>query len=240
MAQSISGFGYLASGIRLLVQPSIKRFVIMPILINILVFSSMIYVSAQQFTLFMDWILPADAWYSMIRPLLWPLFAIAAVLIGFFTFSMVANMLASPFNNLLAQRVEEHLTGQKLSAKETELSIMNSIRNEIRKILYALSRAIPILILFLIPGVNIAAPAIWFLFGAWMMTIQYADFTMANHNLLFDEQRRRLKTKKIASLGFGTAVTLMTLTPILNFFAMPSAVAGATKMWVDVLRHVDP
>ena len=237
MAHSISGFGYLASGIRLLAQPGIKRFVVVPVLINILVFSGMIYLGAQQFTHFMDWILPPDVWYSVIRPILWPLFAIAAVLIGFFTFSMVANMIASPFNSLLAQRVEEHLTGEKLNAKGQALSMMASIRNEIRKITYALSRAIPILILFLIPVVNVAAPVIWFLFGAWMMTIQYADFTMANHHLAFDEQRRRLKTRKLASFGFGAAVTLMTLVPILNFFAMPSAVAGASKMWVEVLRH---
>jgi len=239
MAQSISGFGYLASGIRLLTQPGIKRFVVMPVLINIVVFSVMIYIGVQQFTQLMDWILPAEAWYSVIRPLLWPLFAITAVLIGFFTFSMLANIIASPFNNLLAQRVEEHLSGQTLSAKSMELSIMNSLRNEVRKITYSLSRAIPILILFLIPVVNVAAPIIWFLFGAWMMTIQYADFTMANHNLPFDEQRRRLKAQKVASLGFGTAVTLMTLTPILNFIAMPSAVAGASKMWVERLRDMD-
>ena len=179
-----------------------------------------------------------DAWYSAFRFILWPLFALSALLIGFFTFSMVANLIASPFNNLLAQRVEEHLTGNKLSAQETELNFADSIRNEIRKITYFIIRALPILVLFIIPVINVAAPFIWFFFSAWMLTIQYADFTMANHNLAFDEQKRRLGKRRLASLGFGSVVSLMTMIPIVNFFAMPCAVAGGCKMWVEDLQNV--
>ena len=36
------------------------------------------------------------------------------------------------------------------------------------------------------------------------------------------------------SLGLGTAVFLLTSIPVVNFFAMPVAVAGATKLTTKI------
>ncbi len=35
------------------------------------------------------------------------------------------------------------------------------------------------------------------------------------------------------AMGFGGAVMLAVMIPVLNMVAMPAAVAGATAMWVD-------
>ena len=52
-----------------------------------------------------NWLLsPLPGWLDWLRYILWPLFAVAAVLVTFFTFSLVANLVASPFNGLLAER----------------------------------------------------------------------------------------------------------------------------------------
>lgn len=238
MRQSSTGIRYLFNGLSLILQPGLRRFVILPVLINIAVFAALIWYGGSQFDQFMAWLLPEDAWYSFLRFILWPLFAASAVLVGFFTFSLVANLIASPFNNLLAKKVEEHLTGIPLTAEQAELNFTSSIANELRKLSYFISRAIPVLLLFLIPVVQLAAPFIWFLFSAWMLTLQYTDFTMANHNLTFDQQRLRLRQRRLPALGFGTMVSLMTMIPFVNFLAMPSAVAGGTKMWVDDLRRL--
>jgi CysZ protein len=98
---------------------------------------------------------------------------------------------------------------------------------------YFLIRAVPLLLLFLIPGVNIFAPVLWMAFSAWMLALEYADYPMGNHGLLFSEQRLKLREKRLTILGFGGAVLLLTLIPAVNFVAVPTAVAGATVMWVE-------
>ena len=108
-----------------------------------------------------------------------------------------------------------------------------AVLNELRKLLYILAWSLPLLVLFVIPVVNVAAPALWLLFGAWTLAVEYMDYPMGNHDLRFVEQRRRLRERRLLSLGFGGAVTVTTMIPVVNFFVMPAAVAGATALWVD-------
>jgi CysZ protein len=58
---------------------------------------------------------------------------------------------------------------------------------------------------------------------------------MGLHGILFKEQRQFLKTRRLSTYGFGGGVMLMTVVPVLNFIAMPTAVAGATAWWVERL-----
>ena len=56
---------------------------------------------------------------------------------------------------------------------------------------------------------------------------------MSNHGQLFKQQREKLFASKQLTFGFGLGVMVLTLIPVINFLAMPVAVAGATKMYVD-------
>jgi len=135
--------------------------------------------------------------------------------------------------------VEQHLTGQPIDAGSWQSllkDIVPSLLSELRKLLYFLLRALPLGILFLLPGINLVAPFLWALFSAWMLAIEYADYPMANHSLHFAAQRKLLRDRRWLSLGFGGGTLLMTMTPLLNFLAMPVAVAGATAMWVDEFK----
>ena len=78
--------------------------------------------------------------------------------------------------------------------------------------------------------VGFAASAVIFL-----SVHEYADYSMGNHGLSPAEQRRQLRGRRIKSLLFGAGVTVMMLIPVLQFAAMPAAVAGATRLWVDDL-----
>jgi CysZ protein len=39
------------------------------------------------------------------------------------------------------------------------------------------------------------------------------------------------------AFGFGGAALVLTLIPVVNFIAVPTAVAGATALWVGELRE---
>lgn len=72
----------------------------------------------------------------------------------------------------------------------------------------------------------------WALFGAWSLALEFLDFPLGNRNLTFPEQRAWLRRHRPACLGFGTAVMLAALVPVLNFALMPASVAGATRLVV--------
>ncbi|MBF0359132.1 MAG: sulfate transporter CysZ [Magnetococcales bacterium] len=241
----ISGLGYLFKGIALITKPGLRIYVTIPLLINSLLFGIGIWYGYGQVQLVMEKVssfLPE--WLAWLSWLLIPLFIIATVVLLFFTFTIVANLISAPFNSLLAEKVEELLTGEKLPQGEGGWQriikdTLPLIMNEIGKIGYFLAWTIPLLILFIIPVVNIAAPFIWLVFSAWMLVVQYADVPMANHELSGKEIRRRLKTQRFTSLAFGGGVLMMTMVPVLNFISMPVAVAGATAMWVDRLKGLE-
>lgn len=110
---------------------------------------------------------------------------------------------------------------------------VGAVAGEVGRLLYLAAWAIPLVILWFIPGLNLLAPFAWFLFSAWMMSLEYVDNPAGNHGLSFAEQRRRLRERPALTLGFGSLMTLMTMVPVANFLAMPVGVCGATRMWVE-------
>lgn len=236
----LAGAGYLLRGLRLITQPGLRPFVLIPLLVNILIFGLLIWLGIDQFEGLMERFLPSDqGWLAWLRWLLWPLFAIALLLIVFYTFTVIANLIAAPFNGLLAEKVERYLGGEPAESsggmKQLMKEILPSLLSEGRKTIYFLLRALPLLILFLIPGVNLVAPFLWMAFSAWFLALEYGDYPMANHGLLFKEQHRRLKQARFTALVFGGSLTLLMMVPLLNFVAMPAAVAGATVFWRERL-----
>jgi CysZ protein len=240
MSNKRTGMHYLLEGLRLIRQPGLRRYVAIPLLVSTTVFAGAIFGLTHWLEILIDIMLGyLPSWLDWLRYLLWPLFAIAGVLIIFYTFSLITNLIAAPFNGMLAEAVEKHLTGQPIETggwKALAKDIIPSIVSELRKLLYFILRAIPLGILFLIPGINLAAPFIWALFSAWMLVIEYIDYPMANHLLHFSQQRKLLRQRRVLSYSFGGSSLLMTMIPFVNFLAMPVSVAGATAMWVGELK----
>ena len=241
LTPSLAGARCFIQGMGLLTRPGIRRFVLIPLSINIAVFVLLFAVLAGQFGELIDWLMPElPAWLGWLSYLLWLLFAVLAGIVLFFSFSLLANIIASPFNAVLAEAVERHLTNREppsgggivQAIREAPAAVMD----ELRKVLYYVTWAIPFLLLFLVPGVNLLAPFAWALFSAWMLAVQYCDFPLGNHGLKFSEQRARLRQRRGLAYGFGAMSLLATLIPVFNFLVMPAAVAGATAL---VTRHLD-
>lgn len=234
----VSGALYLLRGVRLLAVPGIRAYVLVPLAVNVVLFGAFIYFGSGWFGSVLERLLERlPGWLDWLVFVIWPLFFIVLLIIVFFTFSLVGNLIAAPFNGLLAEAVECHLTGSALAGgwKKLIADLGRTFASELRKLAYIVLWGIPALLLFLIPGVNIAAPVVWMLFGAWMLAISYIDYPMGNHGLGFAEQRRRLGKRRYLALGFGGAVMCALAIPVVNFLVIPAAVAGATALWVERL-----
>jgi CysZ protein len=234
---ALRGPDYFTAGLRLVLQPGLRLFVLLPLTINLLLFIGLISLAVQQFDLLLDAFMPSlPDWLSFLEFLLWPLFTLLVLVIMFFTFTLVANLLAAPFNGFLSEKVEAVVRGTDVSPpfywSELLAMVPRTIGRELRKLAYFLPRALGLLILSLIPGINLIATPLWVLFGVWMMAVQYIDYPADNHKLGWNEMLAWLREKRWQSLGFGGMTYLVLLVPVVNLLAMPAAVAGATLFWV--------
>lgn len=233
----LKGMSYVFAGLRLLTRPGVRQFVLIPLAINSLLFSAVIVFGTHEIELQLErWIPQSWEW---IKWIVWPVIIIVMMAIVFFSFSVLANLVAAPFNGWLAAAVECHLRGEEVAAlKQRGLvrETLVSIYSELRKMVYIVLKAVPCLLLFLIPGIQVAAPFLWFLLGAWLLALQYLDYPLGNHGLSFPQQRSVLSARRMLTLGFGMGTLGITLFPLVNFFAVPCAVAGATALWVEQIK----
>ena len=233
MVNYIKGINDCLSGFGLIFQNGIRRYVVIPLIINTVLFAGAIYLLSQYMDAWLQSLLPG--WLSWLEWLIWPLFAVTLLLIVFFTFTLVANLIAAPFNSYLSASVEHKLTGSKpenLVDEPVWKTVVRTVGAEVRKMIYFAIWLIPLLLLTIIPVINVVSPFAWFLFAAWSFSLEYMDSPLGNRGLLFEEIRAYSRKHRMRSLGLGTGVFLMTSIPVLNFLAMPVAVCAATKLTV--------
>ncbi len=231
MINYVKGINDCLGGFGLIFKSGIRRYVIIPLLINSALFAGAIYLLMQQMEIWMQQLIPD--WLSWLEWLIWPLFAMTILLVVFFTFTLIANLISAPFNSLLSASVELKLTGSKPQNIVNEPFWKTTVRTlgaEIRKMVYFLKWLIPLVLLTIIPVINVAAPFAWFLFAAWSFSLEYMDNPLGNRGMLFKEIREYNRINRMRSLGLGTGVFIMTSIPVLNFLAMPVAVCAATRM----------
>lgn len=228
---------YFFRGLTLIHTKGLKRFVLIPLLINLVLFSLAFYLLLQQVSAMVAAVqqyLPD--WLHWLEYLLIPLGVMSLVIGLAYSFTMVANFIAAPFNGLLSEKVEAHLSGRIIP--DTGLAgfvkdIPRMLAREWQKFIYALPRAIVLFVLFLF--LPLIGPILWFLFTSWLLAIQYADYPYDNHKIDFRTMRAQLRAQPGNSFAFGITVNIACMIPLFNLFVMPIAVCGATAMWVDKL-----
>ena len=234
----MSGLDCFFKGFALIFSAGLRRYVIIPLLINTVLFAGMVY---WAFTFFDGWInrligyLPDFLYF--LSWFLWVMFFIALMAFLFYTFTMLANIIAAPFNALLSVQVEKRERGGVLNHPEVPFYrlVPRTLARELGKLVYYLPRLIGLVILTVIPVINLLAPVLWVLFGAWMMTIQYADYAADNNGQSFFALRSAMSRKRSDSLLFGIAVYVMMAVPLVNLLVLPAAVAGGSVLWLKKL-----
>lgn len=235
---------YFFLGFSLITTKGLKRFVFFPLAINLILFSVALYFLFGEISASIVWmvdLIPDWEWLSWLKQglsyIIWPIAVISILLVFSLIFGTLANWIAAPFNGLLAEKVEQHLTGQRMD--DTGLidvfkDIPRTLGREFSKLTYYIPRAIGFLLLFFI--LPVIGQVLWFLFSAWMMAVQYCDYPFDNHKVPFTKMKLILGDNKSQSFSFGITVSVVSLVPILNFLVMPVAVCGATALWVEELK----
>tara|TARA_R110001592_G_scaffold362471_1_gene676377 strand:+ start:18499 stop:19287 length:789 start_codon:yes stop_codon:yes gene_type:complete len=240
----IKGFGYMTQGFHIILQPGFRLFLLVPLIVNILLFTLMI---VWAYSLIDGWMASLlswlPEWLAFLEWLFWGAYFVVIIMTLFYGFVAAANLIGAPFYGYLAEQTEKYLRGEDISEpfswKTLIAMIPRTIMRELQKILYYLPRVLGLLILGLIPGINLIVAFVWFILSAWMMAIQYIDYPADNNQMSFKDMRKYLSKHRFTSLGFGMLVFGLTLLPILNFLALPAAVCGAVAFWVNEPQGFD-
>ncbi|QLB20397.1 sulfate transporter CysZ [Vespertiliibacter pulmonis] len=237
-SQVRAGFHYFIYGWRLLLQRSLMPFVVLPVIINTLVMVGLIWLFFSNVGSWFEVILPS--WLEWLRFILIPLIFLMMLVIFYFAFTTLANFIAAPFNALLAEKVEQQLTGENLTEMtmaEMMKDVPRMLKREWQKMWYSIPRLIALFLLSFMPVLGQSVvPVLTFMFGAWLLAIQYCDYPFDNHKISFMQMRNALLQQRTMNFTFGALVSLFTMVPFLNLVAMPVAVCGASAMWVKEYR----
>jgi CysZ protein len=231
------GFRYFGRGFSLLSHKGLKRFVALPILINALLMTALMFFGGgylvDKIQGLVDWL---PSWLSWLYWLILPVAALTLIAITLYFFSAVLNLIASPFNSLLSEAVETKVTGASIADEPIAQQVRRTLSRELKKLGYFIPRYLGLLVISFIPVINVVSPVLWFVFGAWVLTLQYLDYALDNNGHSFADLHQALKLQPLTTLGFGLVVALGFMIPVFNLLVMPAAVCGATLYWSEQIK----
>lgn len=234
-----AGFHYFIYGGRLMLQRQLMPFIIFPVIINAVLMISLIWLFFANVGGMLDSLLPS--WLEWLSFILIPLAFLMVLVAFYFAFTTLANFIAAPFNALLAEKVEQQLTGKNLmemSFHEMLKDIPRMLKREWQKMWYSIPRLVALFLLSFIPVLGqTIIPILAFIFGAWLIAIQYCDYPFDNHKIQFQRMRNALAQYRTMNFTFGALVSIFTMLPFINLVVMPVAVCGATAMWVNEYKR---
>jgi CysZ protein len=235
-----TGATYFIEGVNLLRRKELRLYILVPLMVNLVIFISLTATLFHYFSAGMEWILNWVPLLHFLKWLMWILVGALLLLCYGYVFNALTNIVASPFYGLLAEKTEELVTGKKPSNEPLSKLIPRVIGREIHKLFYFVGRGIFVFFVLILLGlVGITSPlvpvvaALW---GAWCMAVQYVDYTCDNNRLDFAQMRKRMRINIYSSAGFGGMVMIASMIPIVNIFAMPAAVTGGTAFWIKELK----
>ncbi|WP_299978994.1 sulfate transporter CysZ [uncultured Pseudoteredinibacter sp.] len=237
-----SGANYLLNGARLMLHPKLRIFVLIPILVNIVIFMLTTAALFAQFTAATQWLTDfLPDWLSFLANILVGIAVVMVLLIYGYSFSLLTNIIAAPFYGVLAEKVEELVTGESIEGEPLSQMIPRTIWREMGKLWYFITRGLAVMLCLLalsfIPLLNLLVPILSFAWAIWTISVQYVDYPADNHKVSFKDLRARLWKNKYSTYGLGGLGTLGAMIPLLNIIVLPAAVCGGTLYWLKELRE---
>ncbi|MEY4508241.1 MAG: putative sulfate transporter CysZ [Pseudomonadota bacterium] len=246
----VKGLLYPLRGLAILRRhPGLARFWLPPIvlttaaLVASLVFAVRYYDEAVEKV----WRTPAGVGFSgsvlsVLHGLLSALALVVGVGLAMLVSVVLANLFAAPFNDALSEAVEELETGRPapaFSLVRLLSDLWRTLRLELTKLLLYLAVMGPLLMVsWLLPGLGQALYLVFAaLFTALYFAVDYIDWPASRRGFGFRQRISLLRVRPLLTLGFGFAVAGCLFVPLLNLCFMPLAVAGGTRLFLDLYAY---
>lgn len=221
-------------------NPSLLKYIVWPFVINVLVFAGTVYWGFDFFNQLVGQYLPTqDVWYwQLLGIIIKVLLGLVSAVVVFFTFTVLGNLIASPFNDVLSERTEQLLSNdrsaEKFSWSRMAVDLWRVITDELRKVSIFVILMILLLLFNLLPGIGSLIYALCSCaLTVFFLVVEYTGYFFSRKHLGFRDQRRFIASDRRRALGFGLAVLCMLMLPFVQFFTIPLAVVAATLWCYD-------
>lgn len=219
----------LLRGYQLLFSKGLKRYIIIPALVNTLFFMLALWIGFHWVGR-LSGLLPH--YLHFLKVFFDIVYFLAMSILFAYVFTALTNLIGAPFNSFLSAKVDRMIDPKHapIESKGLLLEGYRTLKREGQKMIYYLPRLLGVLILFFIPGVNVIASGVWFFFIAWVMAIEYLDYPIDNRKENFKSTRAFIKRHFAACFSFGISVSIAAMIPLVNFVIVPAAVIGGTNL----------
>jgi CysZ protein len=237
-----TGFLYPFRAGRFIIRNSVLyKYIFIPFIISVAVFSMAAYGGLSVFDYFVTQHLPqGDIWYWLIlKGLIWISAILLTIIVLFFSFTVLGNLIASPFNDVLSERSEEILAGEVIDAgpfspilfiKDTGKILLN----EALKMSLFVCCMLFLFALNLVPVLGAMLYVVLaFLLTLYFLVIEYTGFVFSRKRLTLKDQRKFIRKNKLLCAGFGCGAFILLAIPFVQLFSIPMGVVGATLLCYD-------
>lgn len=166
----------------------------------------------------------------------WIVSLILSVLLYFivnFTFVLIVSIIASPFNDILSNRIEKQMLGEELpsfseSMKGSMSNLVKTIVTESKKVTIILGITMMAAVIGFIPFLS----PLSILLSAIVLSTEFIDFSWSRHNMEFKECRTEYR-KNILSYSFGGLFFMLLVSiPLVNIIVPSYGTSYFTVLWV--------
>ncbi|MBY0470790.1 EI24 domain-containing protein [bacterium] len=177
-----------------------------------------------------QWGYSPDSWWMWV---LQGLTQILLLLVGALTFSFVAGIISSPFNDFLAENAEEFAEPQLPSVPQTSFGTkVRLIGIDLAKTLVSGSVMFFAILLSWVPILNFFAFVLTFL----LITFQYISYPQTRRGVGVKTGLGFLWSHLYACGSFGFILSVLFTIPILSALFLPVAVVGGTLLYARAQR----
>ena len=218
------------------------RFFMIPMLISVLIFLSIVLVSisfSDEIGLYISSFWSWDFGKETINTVSMILGGIILISIGLILFKHLVMILSAPFMGPISKKIEDDFTGVTSQTQvSSPLTLMfRSIKISSRNLFRELLLSIPILILGLIPLIGFLSLFLLFLMQAYFAGFGNMDYTLERH-FSYQKSIQFVKANKGIAIGNGLVFMLFLLIPFVGvIFIIPFSVTSATIATVKIINQ---
>jgi len=238
----IDGLKAYLEAYRVISRLKLWRFFMIPMLISVVVFLSVVLVSisfSEVIGLYISSFWSWDFGKETINTVSMILGGIILISTGLILFKHLVMILSAPFMGPISKKIEDDFIGVtsqvQVSSPLTLMfrSLKISSRNLFRELLFS----IPILLLGLIPFIGFFSLIFLFLMQAYFAGFGNMDYTLERH-FSYQKSIQFVKKNKGIAIGNGLVFILFLLIPFVGIiFIIPFSVTSATIATVKIINE---
>jgi len=210
-----------------------------PVVITLVLYVYLIrFLQTQAQDLLSEWLitwgLNPENWIAIL--ISWTV-QLVLLLVSALTFTFSSSIVASPFNDLLAEKSEKHTTPQLPPV--THKSFKQQIKLvgiDLFKTIAATFAGIFAILFSWVPILNIVSFTIAFL----LVTFQYTSYPQTRRGISLKSGTVFLWRHLFACIGFGSAISFFYAIPFISSLALPIAVVGGTLLVAKASDQAGP